>query len=97
MKCSIWRLPDDYEMSLSSDDSTSLYNLRNIAELPVEGIISAIWEPSSSDDHSDDKTSSGSITNSNNIVTITENCIYNFDCNTSTPQVPINTSNSIQK
>lgn len=38
MKCAIWQLPENVEMSLAGDDSTH-YGLKHLADLPVESAI----------------------------------------------------------
>lgn len=50
-------------------DDSTHHTLKRIADLPVETTITAMWEPSGK----------------NNIVSLSENFIFNFDCNTSTP------------
>jgi hypothetical protein len=52
-------------------DDSVHFPLKCSYSLPVECTINAIWEPS----------------NNNNILSISENTIYYFDCNTSEPQV----------
>ncbi len=71
MKCSLWNLPQSVQNSISEIDS-GRFNLNYICDLPVECTVNAIYEPSNSN---------------SSIASISENCLYYFDCNTSTPRV----------
>ena len=71
MKCSLWNLPESVQMPIGHDDS-SRFNLTHVCDLPVDCTLNAIFEPSS--------------TNSS-IISISENAISYFDCNTDKPRV----------
>lgn len=62
--------------NLPEDVQTSINSTHNslnhLGDLPVESTINAIWEPNNSN---------------SSIVSISENCIYHFDCNTNQPRV----------
>jgi hypothetical protein len=54
-----------------ASDDSVHFPLEHACSLPVDCTINAIWEPS----------------DNNNILSISENSIYYFDCNTSEPKV----------
>ena len=71
MKCSIWELPEEIEMSIAADNSTC-YNLKHLCELPVETSIVAIWQPDST---------------GSQIISLSENCISYLDLADSKPKL----------
>ena len=74
MKCSLWNFPESVQNPIGLDDSSRL-NLTYICDLPVDSTLNAIFEPSN---------------NNSSIVSISENCVYYFDCNTDKPRVNVN-------
>ena len=47
MKCSVWSMPDDLQMSMTSDDSY-LQSLKKVCDLPIRNVVTAMWEPNGS-------------------------------------------------
>jgi hypothetical protein len=74
MRCSLWNLPENVQSPISSENDSTRSSLTYVCDLPVDCTLNAIFEPSNSN---------------SSIVSISENCVYYFDCNTDVPRVNI--------